>query len=165
MMLNNMPSKIELRPLVIEDAPLIFQWRNDPFIVALGSRKKQVTWDEHYTWMQATVHSNMRKAFLILLNNTPIGQVRFDRESSKANCVISVYLLQDYTGKGLGVASIVEGCSLIREIWSDAQNIYAYVLKGNINAQKAFLKTGFVQDSLYEDADHFAFVMKYQKSE
>jgi RimJ/RimL family protein N-acetyltransferase len=137
-------SIIKLKPLDKTDAEIVFQWRNDPFIYNLGTQQKTVEWEEHLKWINDTITNKTRKAFIILIDNIPAGQVRFDRESpGSENCVISVYLIELFTGKGYGIEAIKAGCNEIRKIWSQKLSVFAEVRKDNVNSQKAFVKAGF----------------------
>ena len=155
-MLDN---NITFRLIQKEDAALIFEWRNTPFIASLGSQNRTVSWEEHLSWIENTVCSKTRKAFIILINDEPAGQVRFDKEEPDSDsCVISVYLIEKYTGKGRGVTAIQAGCELIKKEWPDIRSIQANVLKTNTNGQKAFLKAGFIYNPNVDDNKHYNYI-------
>jgi RimJ/RimL family protein N-acetyltransferase len=148
-------NNIALRSIQKEDAALIFEWRNTPFIVSLGSQNRTVSWDEHAAWIENTVNSKIRKAYIILVNGEPAGQVRFDKENLRSDiCIISVYLIEKYTGKGIGVKAIQAGCEIIKEEWLEIRYIQANVLKTNLNGQKAFLKAAFIHNPNCNDSKH-----------
>jgi RimJ/RimL family protein N-acetyltransferase len=137
-------TRIKLRPAVLEDAEMVFNWRNDAFIVSLSFSQHTVRWDEHIKWFGETISGNTRKMFIIQNGDQPIGQVRYDR-LDEVNCIISVYLLQEFTGKGYGVKAIRYGCSEIIELWG-FQNTIACVRSDNLRARSAFVKAGFVEN-------------------
>jgi RimJ/RimL family protein N-acetyltransferase len=130
-----------LRPATAADAELVFRWRNDPFILAHGSSQREVEWEEHRKWFAEAISSTTRQMFIVLEGNSPIGQVRFDRQS-RQDCVVSVYLLQAFTGRGWGVRAINLGCTAIFEAW-DVMRIIACVRMDNPPGRSAFLKAGF----------------------
>lgn len=132
---------VTLRPAVEEDAPMVFRWRNDPFLVARASSGKCVTWEEHMRWFQETLCGNSRKMLIVLVDGEPAGQVRFDRADGAA-CVISAYLLEPYTGCGLGVIAIRQACEFLFEQWG-VKSIVAFVREDNPPSQSAFRKAGF----------------------
>lgn len=152
-------NNITLRLVKKEDAALIFEWRNTPFIVSLGSQNRAVSWEEHLSWIENTVCSKTLKAYIILINDEPAGQVRFDKEVLDSDlCTISVYLTEKNTGKGAGVRAIQSGCELIKKEWIRIRFIQANVLETNINGQKAFLKAGFIHN-LNNNADkHYSYI-------
>ena len=132
-----------LRPVTADDARLVFAWRNDPQIIAVGTLQRSVTWDEHEEWFKETVGGERRKMFIVQEGDEPIGQVRFERMDG-GQCAISVYLLEKFTGKGLGVDAIRYGCWEICRHWN-IQKIVACVRSDNKHARSAFLKAGFLE--------------------
>ncbi|MBZ5647599.1 MAG: GNAT family N-acetyltransferase [Acidobacteriia bacterium] len=136
---------VSLRPATLADADLVFGWRNDPFIVARGSSQKTVSRDEHANWFQATVTGSERRMFIVEVDQQPAGQVRFDRVDGES-CVVSAYLLERYTGRGLGVEAIRDGCRRIFGKW-DVQVVIACVRQDNPAGRAGFLKAGFQENS------------------
>lgn len=134
---------IRLRQAVPEDAEMVFKWRNDPFIIARGSSQRTVCWDEHQKWFSETVRGNSRKMFIIQKDDMAIGQIRFDRVDQKT-CIVSVYLLEEFTHKGYGRQAIRYGCLEISRVW-DVQEIIACVRQDNPVARAAFIKAGFLE--------------------
>jgi perosamine synthetase len=136
---------LSLRPGNAQDAEIIFAWRNMPEIVALGSSQRSVDWDEHQRWLQQTLHDGHRLLLIVMLDGKPIGQVRFDCEGSDS-AVVSIYLLSGFTGRGLGVEALKQGC------WEafgkmNVRQILAHVRKDNERSLSAFLKAGFTVDT------------------
>jgi len=134
---------ISLRPVTAADRDTILCWRNDPYIVAKGSSHREVQAEEHRMWFEETIRAERRKMFIVLNQDNPIGQVRFDRER-ETDCVISVYLLRHFTGKGWGVEAIRVGCNLIFQAW-DVERVIACVRLDNPTGLSAFCKAGFQQ--------------------
>ena len=66
-------SDVRLRPAVEEDVDLVFSWRNDPFIVALGSLQQTVTLDEHRKWFQQSLLDRHRLLFIIEAAGESVG--------------------------------------------------------------------------------------------
>jgi RimJ/RimL family protein N-acetyltransferase len=136
-------TQICLRPATYQDTELVFRWRNDPFIMVRGSSQRFVEWAEHIVWFRDTLRSARRKIFIVLLSQQPIGQIRFDKINDN-ECVVSVYLLQEFTGRGLGVETIDRGCQEICKLWG-VSRIIACVRSDNTAARSAFLKVGFLE--------------------
>ncbi len=149
---------IQLRPVTLADAALVYQWRNDPFIVSVGTTQRAVAWEEHLNWFRQTVAGKSRKMFIIEINSIAAGQVRFDRRDD-ADCVISVYLLEQFTGKGWGVSAIRQACDITRREWPNIR-VIACVRRSNEPARRAFLKSGFTEcmDADLCPAEHSCFV-------
>src|SRR5262249_40050904 len=83
--------------------------------------------------------------FIVLQDGRPAGQVRFDRAGERTG-VISVYLLEPFTGRGRGVEAIRLGCAEIFKLW-EIDAVVACVRRDNPRARSAFLKAGFVEEA------------------
>jgi RimJ/RimL family protein N-acetyltransferase/SAM-dependent methyltransferase len=133
----------KLRPAIIDDVQQIFAWRNDPWIVSLSSSQKQVNWEEHVAWLQ-NVLTNNQHILLIIEPQLGVGAgiVRLDRIDEYQAC-ITIYLLREFTGKGIGVRAIVEACLHGFILWP-IQTIHAHIRNENYPSISAFTKAGFV---------------------
>jgi len=149
-------ASIDLRSVSSGDAELVFGWRNDPFVIARSSSQRGVSHDEHLRWMNRVVDAPDCLCLIIVVDGTPAGQVRFDRDGSRA--VVTVYLLEQFTGRGVGVRALVEGARLAFARWSDVDAIDALVRLDNFVGRKAFRRAQFA--SAGETADgHEKFVL------
>jgi len=132
--------RIEVRPADLGDMKQIFSWRNDPFVVARSSSRQIVAWADHEVWFTKALTSGDVQIFIVEMKNTPIGQLRLDRSAN--DCIMSVYLLEPYTGRGFGVRAIREGCMRGRQTWNTPR-VVACVREDNAPGARAFLKAGF----------------------
>lgn len=154
---------INIRPASSEDLERMFQWRNDPWIVALGSLNNTVTLEEHTAWFNKTLANDDWQLFIIEKDATPIGQVRFQRDND--SCFISIYIMKEYTGQGLGVEAMQRACQHIFAQWS-VQTIYAQIKKSNKTSQSGFAKAGFERDQNDKcDNQHYMYCMTRTMSE
>ncbi len=133
--------ELNLRPATMDDAPTVFGWRNDRSIIRLGTQDRAVGWDEHQAWFRETIAEVHRRMFIITLDGAPVGQVRFDKGGFEG-CRVSIYLINGYTGRGLGVAALRRGCRKILSAW-DVPWVIAQVMNGNDASLSAFTKAGF----------------------
>lgn len=150
---------IRLRQAVLEDADMVFKWRNDPFVVSRGSLQRTVEWPEHVEWFEQTVLGDRRRMYIIERGNKAIGQVRFDRETDSA-CSISVYLTTEFIGKGYGISAIRDACAEVFRLWN-VERIIARVRRDNAIGAKAFVKAGFEKSKTEQCAsDHRAYILQ-----
>ena len=154
-----------LELLRLSDARMVFEWRNKPEIVRLSSSQKIVLWEEHEAWIKNSINNPGRQVYIMYSKNTAVGQVRFERIEASKNAAISVYLLHEYTGTGLGVAGIKLGVQTIFSLWNDLWEIYAFVREDNIPSQKAFHKSGFkpAENNRNEVEDHVIYTIKNER--
>lgn len=154
---------IQLRPAIIADARRVFDWRNDPWIVERSTSQRSVAWEEHLAWFERSLAAMDERLILIVEHDgESIGLVRFDRESSET-CVISTYLLQPFTGKGLGIGAIRQGYQAAFDRWPEMQHVIACVRRENAPGRSAFEKAGFTrsENSLACPEGHVTFVLSH----
>jgi perosamine synthetase len=155
---ENIHTHLTLRPAVLEDAEMIFTWRNLPEIVAAGEFRKTVTWEEHQTWFEQTIKNPDHLLLIIKLDEKPIGQVRFDLIEGHSSKV-SIYLLPEYTGHGLGVVALKHSCWKAFS-WKPIKEITARVRKDNHRSLSAFKKAGFtlINESVLQTPSGYFFL-------
>lgn len=136
----------------MNDAELIFQWRNDPWIVQKGSLNKTVTWEEHKDWFSNFIQNPYKKMFIIMVDHHPAGQVRFVSEENTNKAEISIYLLKDFIGKGLGTQALQQACQEIKQ-YLNIKFIIAYILKDNKHSCLAFEKAGFKKSEDFQKTE------------
>ncbi|MEE8059481.1 MAG: GNAT family N-acetyltransferase [Pseudomonadales bacterium] len=131
---------LKIRKVEKEDCQLIFQWRNLPFIMNLGGLRKTVTLDEHTAWFHAGLKSNDRLLYITVIDGENSGLTRFDK--SPEGATVSIYLLEEFTGKGLGIETFQQAYSRMLTEWPET-SVIAEVQLENIYSQKFFQKLGF----------------------
>ncbi len=137
---------VSLRPADLRDSEIVFAWRNDPFIVARGSTQRSVDAAEHQAWFAAALRNADRRLWIASVGAEPAGLVRFDRGPADA-AVLSVYLVERFCGRGLGVCAIREGARLAFAAWPIAK-IIAFVRTDNEGARRAFVRAGFAAEAV-----------------
>lgn len=134
---------LRLRPATGDDIRHVFAWRNDPRIVALGSSRQPVSWEAHAEWFRQVL-ADPRRLLLIGEDERGVGAgtVRLDRVDD-GHAVVTIYLLREFTGRGLGVEALVEACARGFARWP-VHAIHAYVREDNRPSRSAFAKAGFL---------------------
>ena len=113
-----------------------------------------MTLDEHTAWFQRVIHSDDCIVFIILSAGTPIGQVRFDIDETNT-ATISIYLLPQHCGRGLGTRALRLACDALRTKRPDVAAVHARIRSGNSASIAAFTKAGFAHvEAASSDADH-----------
>jgi len=72
---------MKVRLATIDDARMLFDWRNDPQTRAMSNTQDAVDWESHVTWLQASLECPDRD-ILIAEVNGPVGTVRRDRNAA-----------------------------------------------------------------------------------
>ncbi len=129
-----------LRLATPEDAETIFTWRNRPEVIELSTLKKAVTWPEHLQWYKEAIKGTDTLLYII---ESDIGMVRLDRIGAEA--FISITILDEYQGKGLGICAIN---SATREAFShwDIKRVVAHIREDNERSIKVFKKCSYFEE-------------------
>ncbi len=140
----------QLRTARPEDTAQVFEWRNDPWIVSLSQHQRKVEWEEHLAYFNGVLQSPDHIFYII--ENTEgdgIGVLHFSRERDQAQ--VSIYLMQSFTGSGLGVKLLRLGCQKAHLNWPNLVKFIAKIRSDNQASVRAFQKAGFRITS--EDSD------------
>lgn len=133
---------IRIRRATANDARRVFEWRNDPYIVERSSSQRTVNWEEHLGWFEKSLRADdARLIFIVEKEAESLGLVRFDREGDGS--VISVYLLERFTGRGFGIEAIRLGCRAAVDHWPALRTVMACVRDDNLAGSRGFEKAGF----------------------
>lgn len=135
------PKAIVLRPLSYADKEMLFKWRNMPFLIPDSASGRMVSWEEHCRWFDKVTHQKLTKIFIIQQRNQPIGQLRFEHIKNN-QYQISIYLLEKYTGQGLGPVSLKNGMDVMIKNGGQVE-FMAVVKKGNHPSYSLFKRAGF----------------------
>ncbi len=137
-----------LRKLEVSDKDLLLEWRNDPFLVKRSSSQRVISREEHNDWFNSIMNNCNVLAYIVESDDKPIGHLRLEKQD--AFVIITIYLLEKYTGKSYGKKLVHEGCRRSLLIWPDCI-VKACVRSDNLPAQHMFKKAGFYQGDNIED--------------
>jgi RimJ/RimL family protein N-acetyltransferase len=133
---------VQLRAAIPDDARQVHAWRNDPWIVSLGSSGRTVPWEEHAAWFRKVLADERWLLWIVETGEgVGAGTVRLERDGEE-HAVVTIYLLREFTGKGLGVRALEQACALGFSRWP-IQRIHALIRAGNDHSVSAFRKAGF----------------------
>lgn len=139
-------SQVQLRPVTMDDMKMILEWRNTPFILSRSTSPEPISAEEHQAWFERALGSRNVRMSVVMIDGTPAGTVRFERKAAVA--VISVYLVESFTGKGYGVTATREATAAIFAAWP-VRKVVACVRTDNAPACKAFARAGYQEDPDY----------------
>ena len=151
--------KLLIRRTVQDDCRMLWEWANDPEVVAASFSSGPIPWEAHVPWFRA----NLSDPCAILYTATyvidePVGQVRFQQAGLRAT--ISIGLAKGFRGRGLGRTLLFLACErLFRE--SKVEAIDAYVKPDNEASIGLFSNSGFrrlgTESVRNQPAIHFVF--------
>jgi RimJ/RimL family protein N-acetyltransferase len=88
---------MKLRPATLDDAELLFQWRNDPTTIAMSFGSKGVTWGEHLGWLSRRLADQAPLYIFEDNQHRPVGTARIDGDE------LSYTIAPEFRGRGLAV--------------------------------------------------------------
>jgi UDP-2,4-diacetamido-2,4,6-trideoxy-beta-L-altropyranose hydrolase len=146
----NHKARLRLRPAQVEDQEKILEWRNDPWITSFSSSQEAVSVKEHRVWFQEAIIDPNHSIHVIVLEDEDIGLVRLHR-TDPGQATISIYVLQQFCGRGYGTLAIQFACEKGRSVWPISE-INAYTLRSNLVSARSFRKNGFLPVESRNDA-------------
>ena len=135
---------MKFRKAVEADIKLLFDWANDLDVRQNAINTQLISWEGHQKWFQNRLESSISKIFIFLIDEQPIGQVRFEFE--KNQWLIDYSIDKLYRGKGLGKLMLKE----ILSYFKTNEPIIAYVKIENIASAKIFNSLGFKKNEIVE---------------
>lgn len=135
---------MKFRKAIQPDIKLLFDWANDLDVRQNAINTRLITWEGHQNWFQNRLESSTSKIFIFLIDDQPIGQVRFEFE--KNQWLIDYSIDKLYRGKGLGKLMLKE----ILSYFKTSEPIIAYVKIENIASAKIFNSLGFKKNEIVE---------------
>ena len=134
----HLPS-VHLRPATSADCDRLWEWRNDPDTRAASFRTEPVPLEDHRAWFAGTLKNRNRLIYIVEADDTPVGQVRFDRRGDEAE--VSISIAADHRGRGLGEAALRQGIEQIRLAWAP-KRLVAQIKPCNDRSISAFSAAG-----------------------
>jgi UDP-2,4-diacetamido-2,4,6-trideoxy-beta-L-altropyranose hydrolase len=136
-------TQLVFRTAEIADAEQLLKWRNEPAARLASFRSEEVQPAGHQSWLAKTLANRLIDLWIVEVDDEPIGQVRFDFDSTSESAKISVSLALEHRKRGLGTALIEAAC---RKTFmnDDVEEIVALIKSDNQASLNAFRKAGFV---------------------
>ncbi len=144
----NTSPHLQLRPAVAADEARLLTWRNDPWILALGSLNRNVTADEHHVWFAKRITNARHPIWVIEIAGEPAGMVRLDPCSDPTVAKVSLYLIRAHCGQGHGRKVLALTAEAATNL--GYRELHASVRQDNVRSQRAFLSAGYLMEALGE---------------
>ncbi len=135
-------SKLRLHRARIEDARLLFDWRNDAAARAMSFDESPVAWDSHLQWLSGKLADRGTQIFVGEVDGLPVGQARLEYSGEEA--VLSYSIDCDFRGLGpggLGAALVELAVRNVRN--RPSAGFRAHVKAHNEASKRIFLRLGW----------------------
>ena len=153
-------SHFYLRRANIDDMMLFFDWVNEKTVRQNSFSTDIISIDNHKAWFEKSLKNKDRYIYVLMKDDLPLGQIRFDVSDEKAEIDYSID--KSYRKKGfgniiisLGIEEIIKDCDRVKTIVAKVKGTNAY-------SQKCFLRNGFEEYGKIFDSDYE--IVEYRKS-
>lgn len=131
-----------MRPARAEDARLLWEWANDPLVLAMAFDPKPLPWEPYQQWfLQRLADGQSWFAILETADAQPVGQVRFD--AGPEGVEMDYAIAGPFRGQGYGAALLTQAMRLARTRWSADTRVIARVLTRNPRSLELCRRAGF----------------------
>ncbi|MGP8093040.1 MAG: UDP-2,4-diacetamido-2,4,6-trideoxy-beta-L-altropyranose hydrolase [Candidatus Sulfotelmatobacter sp.] len=124
-----------------EDAPLLWQWANDPEARAASFSSDPIPWESHVAWFAGKL--GHRKSLILIAEDeeaTACGQIRFD--GTDGDWEVDVSIASAMRGRGLASELIGLGVRAIQKE-DHVGRVHAFVKPANAASVRAFENANF----------------------
>lgn len=128
---------LQFRSASLEDAQLLFNWRNDPITQMHSLNTEPVSWDTHINWLTNSLGNPKRQIYIAQHNNTLIGMLRGDQCDSGIE--LSWSIAPNMRGQGFGSEMLRQGIHLF------TLPLFARIKANNLASLKIAKTIGFKQ--------------------
>lgn len=130
-----------LRPVQEEDSELLLTWANDPLVRSNSFHEETISTKEHMAWFQKVMKDPNILIYLMMMDQRPVGQIRFQMEGEIAEIDYSIEASQ--RGKGLGKMILSLGAEKIFRDRPSVKRLVGKVKPANKASALSFEACGF----------------------
>jgi len=147
---------IQLRPADQDDMLLIWRWANDLDVRKNAFSTDFISWESHVPWFLQKLASQQCTIYVGILDDIPIGQVRFDLMANHLCCdyMIDISIDLECRERGIGTELLRKAICVFTKS-KHVRHLVAKVKKGNILSMKIFEKNHFVINEIKTTNDVF----------
>ncbi|MGG5173687.1 GNAT family N-acetyltransferase [Pseudarthrobacter sp. J1763] len=136
------PSELSIRPATVEDAGILFDWRNEASVRAVSRQRGELHWGDHVAWVTRAVANPEVCLLIAQFEGARIGTVRFHVVEPNV-WEASITLAPEMRGRGM--ASAVLAAAEVHFFVDHPEAILqAAMLESNVQSFKLFQGAGYV---------------------
>jgi UDP-2,4-diacetamido-2,4,6-trideoxy-beta-L-altropyranose hydrolase len=132
------------RPANAADEDLLLEWANDPVTRVNSFSSQPIPPATHHAWFRGRLERGDACRFFILQTpaQTPVGQVRFDRDG--ASWEVNYSIAREFRGRRLG-RGLMEAALHALTVDQRGAEVRARVKESNLPSRRVFESLGFVR--------------------
>jgi RimJ/RimL family protein N-acetyltransferase len=132
---------LAVRPARVEDAALLFGWRNDERTRRQSFDPRPLDPVGHVDWLTKVIRDEDRSLLLVSRAGREVACVRFDCAAERAT--VSIYVDPDLHGRGVGAPALMAAIDWLRATRPEIRLVGADVLADNRASHALFASVGF----------------------
>ena len=136
-----MSTEYRLRKATADDMELLYEWANDPEVRKSSFSQDPIPLEDHKKWFDALLKDETKLQFILMRDDTPIGQVRFHLDGDEASIHYSI--APGERGKGYGKLLIEMASEELHKTSPGIRKILASVKPDNPASRKCFTSNGY----------------------
>ena len=122
----------------------VWEWRNDEVSRKMFKNQNYVTWKDHNEWFEKSLLNSKRIMYVGILNENPVGIVRFDMSNYKIDeCFVSINISPSYRGRGIGKIMLKKSIICLMNSYKEISILKAEVKNKNLASHKLFINCEF----------------------
>lgn len=129
------------RLATIDDAEILFEWRNDPRTRGSSRSQDPLDWEDHRAWVARTIDDPDRRLLIVEAEGVPVATCRWDRHGD-ADWEVSITVAPEQRGRGLA-SSVLAAAEEALDVASPSRLI-AVVHADNGASLKLFQRAGYL---------------------
>lgn len=138
------PKTIYLREVNIDDAEMLYAWRNDETVRKSSFSEEIIEFPSHLAWLNRTLKSKDVLFYILVDDSKNVGQIRVNTDGKLGTISYSIDASFRNKGYGKKILELLED-KLIYSVYN-IKKLQGLVKKENIASQKAFEKLGYVKE-------------------
>lgn len=136
---------LHIRIAQLQDSRPVYELRTSPKIRENSLDSTSFSFESHDEWFRKTLDSQSRLLFVVESDQEMVAVVRYDLDDSEQEAIVSIYVSEQYFGRGIGKWSLNSSEILLKKQFPGLSKIKAQVLVDNESSISLFTKCGFKQ--------------------
>lgn len=132
---------LNLRPAIISDARLFFDWANEAEVRQNAINQEPIVWENHLRWFTKKLDADETIILILEQEGAPLGQIRFDNDESD-RWIIDYSINKGQRGKGYGKILLALSIAYLKERQVKGE-VIGMVKESNMASAVAFRKSSF----------------------
>ena len=129
------------RTATADDAPRLFEWRNDAATRAASLDWSEIEWEDHLAWLDRTLDDPDTFLCVASVDGEPVGTCRFDVIDGSAE--VSITVAPSARGRGLGGPILAASREAFVSWRGERMPLTATIRDSNVASIRLFTAAGF----------------------